>query len=191
MDFYLGFPVTNPYRSHSRREYDPLRGHTGVDLGAPLNSSVSFPIGLKILELREQPQMGKVLYAEDANGNVLVFAHLNAFLVQEGDLVEAGTVLARSGNTGSVTSGAHLHFEVIVKKPELGGEEMFRAELPYKGYNIDPLGYLRSVTPEVHWSDAAMEWAVQEGLLEQKRPHDQTVTWGELVEVLYKNSKRA
>lgn len=185
MDLVLGFPLTNPYRSHSRSEYDPIRGHTGVDVGAPLNSPVTFPLPLKILALREQPQMGKVLYAQDAQGFVVVFAHLNTFLVEVGAKVEAGTILAHSGNTGTATSGPHLHFEVIAAKSEPGGETMYRGELPYKGYNIDPLAYLKSLENKGHWSDEAMEWALKEGLIREKHPANQTVTWGEFVEVLY------
>ncbi|QQR55152.1 M23 family metallopeptidase [Candidatus Peregrinibacteria bacterium] len=186
MDTYLGFRVTNPYRSRSRKEYDPTRGHTGVDLGARLGSDLTFPIPFKVLTLREQPQMGKVLYGQDVEGNILVFAHLSEFLVKAGDSVKAGSVFARSGNTGSVTSGPHLHFEVLAAQPEAGGEVMRRTELVYKGYNIDPLAYLKKVTVPPHWSDKAMDWAQQRGLIQEKRSPTQAVTWGELVEVLYK-----
>ena len=58
----------------------------------------------------------------DGGGNVLWtlntdnffgarMVHLNGYLVENGLWVEAGTPVARSGNTGTLTTGPHLHFE--------------------------------------------------------------------------------
>lgn len=189
MASYLGFSVVNPYQSRSLRFYDPVRGHTGVDLAAPFNSPLTFPVPFTVLAIRRQEEMGLVLYAEDAEGHVLVFAHLESTAVQEGQRVEPETVFARSGNSGTATTGAHLHFEIIAQTPEEGSEHMVRNELVYKGYNIDPIRYLDGLTtlpPDPHWSKEAMKWAQRTGILELQRNPLESVTWGEFIEVLYK-----
>ena len=39
------------------------------------------------------------------------YMHLNEFKVEPGEKVKAGKIIALSGNTGSQTSGPHLHFQ--------------------------------------------------------------------------------
>ncbi|RUA17826.1 MAG: hypothetical protein DSY55_01380, partial [Clostridia bacterium] len=42
---------------------------------------------------------------------VTLYAHLSAYYVQEGDVVQKGEIIGRVGSTGNAT-GSHLHFEV-------------------------------------------------------------------------------
>ena len=53
---------------------------------------------------------GKQL-VQTVNGGWFIYAHLSATLVKAGDLVTAGQVIAKSGNTGNST-GPHLHTEL-------------------------------------------------------------------------------
>lgn len=56
---------------------------------------------------------GNTLVLETAQKEYLLFAHLkaNSILVQEGDLVRQGQVIAKCGNSGN-TSQAHLHLQL-------------------------------------------------------------------------------
>jgi len=47
------------------------------------------------------------------NAPSFVYAHLSRFHVKPGDTVRKGQVIADSGNSGSATTGAHLHVEAI------------------------------------------------------------------------------
>ena len=60
------------------------------------------------------------------SGNIIsVYKHNRSLLKKQGDIVTAGTPIAYVGNTGSTSSGDHLHFE-----------------LWYKGTAVDPTLYI-------------------------------------------------
>jgi len=46
------------------------------------------------------------------------YLHLNSYLVEVGKIITKGTIIARSGNTGSNTTGAHLDYRFVGLKME-------------------------------------------------------------------------
>lgn len=137
---YFGDTITNPFQDKGDF-YDPVKGHTGIDLGTPVGTPISLPVPLRVVDILVQNEMGNVLYTKDAWGNILVFAHLSEILVDEGDIIKADQVFAKTGNSGKATTGPHLHFEIIAEEPQAGYEIMTRSLGNYRGYNIDPLSY--------------------------------------------------
>ena len=59
----------------------------------------------------ERGGYGTTVVVDHGNGRETLFAHLSSFDVRVGDQVDAGQIIARSGNSGRST-GAHLHVEV-------------------------------------------------------------------------------
>ena len=49
---------------------------------------------------------------EHANNSLSVYKHNASVTKNQGDLVKAGEVIATAGNTGELTTGPHLHFEL-------------------------------------------------------------------------------
>jgi murein DD-endopeptidase MepM/ murein hydrolase activator NlpD len=56
---------------------------------------------------------GNMIVIEHANKVFSVYAHLDKMMVDKGDRVKRGEVIAHTGNTGRST-GPHLHFEIRV-----------------------------------------------------------------------------
>lgn len=142
--------VVLPFRAKGKF-YDPIKGHTGVDL-AYINEELDSPVTGSVERTAVQVQMGKVLYIKDAWGNVHVFAHLGQFLVKKGDHVTRGQLIAMTDTTGTAVTGPHLHYEIITPKPyrESIDKNMTRVLWNFKGYNTDPIPYLLALYNTYH-----------------------------------------
>jgi lipoprotein NlpD len=64
-----------------------------------------------VIYVGTQSGYGLIVIVRHASGLITLYAHNSEVLVKDGDRVEAGTPVAKVGQTGR-TSGPHLHFEV-------------------------------------------------------------------------------
>ncbi|MGV3491087.1 MAG: M23 family metallopeptidase [Devosia sp.] len=94
---------------------DPFTGklafHSGLDFPAPKGTPVLSPGYGKVTFVGERSGYGKTVEITHGPGLITRFAHLNAYLVEQGRIVNPGTPVAEVGSTGRST-GPHLHFEV-------------------------------------------------------------------------------
>lgn len=97
---------------------DPVAGskfgkHLGTDYAVPEGSQVYAPIAGTIIETPVSGLVGKcVILREDGNGRIWRFLHLSKQEVAVGAHVFEGQPIAKSGNTGSSSTGPHLHCDV-------------------------------------------------------------------------------
>jgi murein DD-endopeptidase MepM/ murein hydrolase activator NlpD len=127
-----GAALTQPFgcTSFELEPFDPfcpgLHVHTGVDLAAPEGTAVHAATGGTAHVGYDAQGAGLYLVvAADQHVRVL-YCHLSAAVVMDGEAVTAGQVIGAVGATGLAT-GAHLHFEVQVD-----------------GRSVDPAPWLRS-----------------------------------------------
>ncbi len=129
-DIPTGTKIYFPSRTRRRREHAPvfqwpLKGH--ISRGFKINGPVHHR-GIDILASKGTPidaaAPGRVIYSGSkisGYGNILIIKHSSGFstvyahnminLVKLGEMVDAGQLIARVGNTGRST-GPHLHFEI-------------------------------------------------------------------------------
>ena len=97
---------------------DPFTGrsafHEGIDFPAPTGTRIVAAAGGVIIAAEYHHQFGNMLEIDHGNDIVTRYAHTSRLLVKVGDIVKRGQHVADIGSTGRST-GAHLHFEVLVK----------------------------------------------------------------------------
>ncbi len=103
-------------RDHGRRR------HTGIDIAAPIGTPVYAVADGKVKSINLNPNTlaGYSITLDHGNGFTSFYAHLNGtFLVSLNEFVKAGTVIAYSGNSGTSTTGPHLHFSFRINDEPL------------------------------------------------------------------------
>jgi murein DD-endopeptidase MepM/ murein hydrolase activator NlpD len=97
---------------------DPFTGraafHTGIDFPAPVGTPIDAAAGGVVIATEYHSDYGNMLEIDHGNDIVTRYAHTSRILVKVGDIVRRGEHVADIGSTGRST-GAHLHFEVLVK----------------------------------------------------------------------------
>ena len=89
-----------------------LNFHRGIDIAVPVGTPVRATRKGRIVFAGARRGYGATVIVEHANGDRTLYGHNSTVRVRTGDLVDSGTVVALSGNTGRST-GPHVHFEQI------------------------------------------------------------------------------
>ena len=114
-----------PIQGMISNEFKVDKRHYGIDLTAAEGTPVK-AIGEGTVIFSEwSAQTGFVLIIEHPHNFVSVYKHNASITKRQGDKVRAGEVIAQVGNTGELSTGVHLHFE-----------------LWHEGYPVDPLNYM-------------------------------------------------
>lgn len=86
--------------------------HTGTDIGCPEGTPVRACRDGIVIKRRELTySYGKYLFVDHGGGLTTIYGHNSKLLVNEGDHVKQGQVIAKSGSTGNST-GNHCHIEL-------------------------------------------------------------------------------
>lgn len=101
-----------PIKGFLSREYKPDQGHRGLDFAAKENTPVYASAAGYVIFANFTPQYGFVIIINHAYGYVSKYKHCSVLIKSEGDTVKQGELIALSGNSGTDTSGPHLHFEI-------------------------------------------------------------------------------
>ena len=91
--------------------------HPAQDFALPVGSTVRAMSSGKVVSAQYDGPFGNKVVIEYWDGTVTWYCHLSSYDVKAGDTVNAGEIVAKSGNTGHST-GPHLHLEVY---PNGGG----------------------------------------------------------------------
>ncbi len=94
------------------------RGHNGIDLAAPLGTSIYAAESGTVVFSGWDNSDGFKIIVDHGSGFTTVYAHCSELLKENGDEVQAGEIIAKVGSTGSAT-GYHLHFGVIENKTSI------------------------------------------------------------------------
>ena len=89
--------------------------HEGVDLSAPRGSPILAAANGRVTVAGHMAGYGLTVHLDHGYGYSTLYGHASQVLVNPGQSVKRGDVIARVGSTGIATS-PHLHYEVRVEK---------------------------------------------------------------------------
>ncbi|MGQ1890395.1 M23 family metallopeptidase [Thermophagus sp. OGC60D27] len=101
------------------------KGHYGVDIVAGPGARVSAVMDGVVIFSGWTVETGYVIQIQHANNFISMYKHNERLLKSTGEHVKAGEAIANVGNSGELTTGPHLHFE-----------------LWHNGVPLDPLEYI-------------------------------------------------
>ncbi len=121
------YPLSGPIVITDTYGYSRLTGastiaHKGTDFRAAVGTPVyAMNTGLVAFKANLR-NYGNVVALDHGLGLLTIYMHLDEVLVEKGEMVEKGELIARSGQTGYVL-GAHLHLTVRINKISIDPEE--------------------------------------------------------------------
>ncbi|MFV0365815.1 MAG: M23 family metallopeptidase [Mangrovibacterium sp.] len=106
-------------------QYDASIQHFGIDLTSSPEATINATLDGTVIFAGYTIETGYIMYIQHNHNLVSVYKHNLNLLKKTGETVKAGEAIAIMGNTGKLTTGPHLHFE-----------------LWYKGQPINPANYI-------------------------------------------------
>ena len=107
-----GLIFHRPTRGMLTSHFDPNNRHYGVDIAATPNESVLAALDGTVILSTYTAETGYLIEVQHGQDFITVYKHCGSLLKKEGDEVKGGEAIALVGNTGTLTTEPHLHFEL-------------------------------------------------------------------------------
>ena len=132
-------PVKNPtvvsgFGNRFHPIYKILRRHTGIDFVGKKGTPIYATADGRIINGDGLTGYGITVTIDHGNGYQTLYAHLSKKLVRPGQKVKRGEVIGYMGCSG-LSSGTHLHYEVIKDGVKVNPIHYFFADLTAEEYN--------------------------------------------------------
>lgn len=105
--------------------YDLKTKHFAVDIAVEKGTPVKSVADGTVIFAAWTAETGHVIIVEHTAGFTSIYKHNTSLHKHQGDLVKSGEVIASAGDTGELSTGPHLHFE-----------------LWSEGYPVNPINYI-------------------------------------------------
>jgi hypothetical protein len=119
------YPAMHFYSSvfgEQRGSGSSFRYHRGIDIASPMNAPIKAPNHGRIVFAGHTIFCGKNVIIDHGQFVFSKIFHMNAIMVQEGQLVRKGEVIGLVGSTG-ISTGPHIHWETWVGHVPVDPEE--------------------------------------------------------------------
>ena len=102
----------SPIKGDITQTFNFEENHFAIDISADIGTPVKSILDGKIIFSEWSVDTGHVIIVDHGDNIVSVYKHNSKSLKEQNDFVQAGEVIAYSGNQGTLSSGPHLHFEL-------------------------------------------------------------------------------
>ncbi len=107
------------------KKFNVKEKHYATDIVSNKNEPIKCVANGTVIMASWTQEAGHVIGVQHKNQLISFYKHNSVLFKEIGDIVKAGDILAIIGNSGDLTDGPHLHFE-----------------LWYDGYPVDPEGFI-------------------------------------------------
>lgn len=101
-----------PVKGEVSLGFSPQRNHLGIDVLAPKNTPIKAVSDGYVFFSDWTLETGNTIGIQHPNNTISFYKHNSALLKKAGSFVKAGEAIAIIGNTGTLSDGPHLHFEL-------------------------------------------------------------------------------
>jgi len=102
----------SPIKGEITQSFNFNENHFAIDIAADIGTPVKSVLDGKIIFSEWSLETGYVVVIDHGENIISVYKHNSKTLKEQNDFVQAGEVIAYSGNQGDLSSGPHLHFEL-------------------------------------------------------------------------------
>jgi murein DD-endopeptidase MepM/ murein hydrolase activator NlpD len=106
------FMFFNPLKGTVTSRFNIKKQHFGIDVVAPKNEAIKATLDGTVIFAEWTAETGYVIQLQHSNNLISIYKHNSVLHKGAGDHVKAGEVIAIVGNSGELSTGPHLHFEL-------------------------------------------------------------------------------
>ena len=101
-----------PIRGSITQSFNINESHYAIDISADIGSPVKSVLDGRIIFSEWSIDTGYVIIIDHGDNIISIYKHNSKALKDQNDFVNAGEIIALSGNQGNLSTGPHLHFEL-------------------------------------------------------------------------------
>lgn len=106
------FNFYTPLRGIITNRFDPDHKHYGIDIVSVQNEAIKATLDGVVIFTGWTVETGYVIGIQHGYNLFSVYKHNSALLKEQGSYIKAGDGIAIVGNSGELSTGPHLHFEI-------------------------------------------------------------------------------
>lgn len=106
------FPFPSPVQGTFSQEFRPDVGHFGIDIAATAGTPFRSIADGVVINTEWTINYGYILHIQHDDGYLSIFKHSSTPFRKTGDFIRKGDILGTVSNSGIISSGPHLHFEL-------------------------------------------------------------------------------
>ena len=107
-----GFTFFKPLNGTITNRFNMKKQHFGIDVVAPENEAIKATLDGTVIFAEWTAKTGYVIQLQHSNNLISIYKHNSVLHKDVGNHVKAGDLIAIVGNSGELSTGPHLHFEL-------------------------------------------------------------------------------
>lgn len=108
----VNFNFFTPLKGIITNNFNPSENHFGVDIVAKRNDAIKATLAGTVIFAGWTLETGYIIGLQHEGDLISMYKHNSSLLKQEGNFVKAGEPIAIIGESGELSTGPHLHFEL-------------------------------------------------------------------------------